>query len=81
MAGQGQVELNVALYDACGRDNDQARAEELLGRGADPTNALYGSYNALHMAACYGREQIVAILLSKCAVLEASEKAPRSARW
>ena len=39
MAGQGeqhmtQKELNRALYLACGRDNDLARAEELMGRGA-----------------------------------------------
>ena len=40
-----QEELNVALYRACGRDNDQARAEELLGRGADP-NALVDGFNA-----------------------------------
>ena len=44
IAGQGQQqmtqeELNYALYMACGSNNDQARAEELLGRGADP-NAL-----------------------------------------
>jgi hypothetical protein len=40
MVGQGQQqmmqeELNRALYEACGRVNDLARAEELLGRGAD----------------------------------------------
>jgi hypothetical protein len=34
-----QEQLNRALGEACGEDNDQARAEELLGRGADP-NAL-----------------------------------------
>jgi hypothetical protein len=40
MAGQRQQammtqeELNKALYKACGVDDDQARAEELLGRGA-----------------------------------------------
>ena len=38
MAGQGQQhmtqeELNYALSWACGFDNNQARAEELLGRG------------------------------------------------
>jgi len=36
MAGQGwkemsQDQLNDALFDACGRDNDQARAEEPQG--------------------------------------------------
>ena len=66
-----QEELNYALYDACGRDNDQARAEELLGRGADPNALVYGHYYALHWAAIYGNEQIVAMLLSKDAVLEA----------
>jgi hypothetical protein len=40
MAGQGQQamtqeELNSALCKACGRENDQVRVEELLGRGAD----------------------------------------------
>ena len=54
MAGQEQQqmtqeELNWALYDACGEDNDLARAEELLGRGADPNALVYG-YNALHAA-------------------------------
>ena len=75
MAGQGQQqmtqeELNKALFLACGRDNDLARAEELLGRGADQ-HALYGDWNALHKAASYGREQIVTMLISKGAVLEA----------
>ena len=43
MAGQGQQqmtqeELNDALWDACGWDNDQARAEELLSlrSGGEP---------------------------------------------
>ncbi len=78
MAGQGQQqmtqeELNRALWLACGRDDDnnQARAEELLGRGADPNALAYGDWNALHRAAYCGREQIVAMLLSKGAVLEA----------
>jgi len=76
MAGQGQQQmtqeqLNEALYMACGPNNDQARAEELLGRGADPNALAYGNFNALHWAARYGREQIVAMLLSKGAVLEA----------
>ena len=75
MAGQGQQQmtqeqLNYTLYHACGRDNDQARAEELLGRGADQHALVYG-YNALHWAASWGNEQIVAMLLSKGAVLEA----------
>ena len=75
MAGQGeqqmtQEELNWALYDACSYDNDLARAEELMGRGADQ-HALYGGWNALHRAACYGSEQIVTMLISKGAVLEA----------
>ena len=47
MAGQGQQQmtqeqLNNALWLACGDDNDQARAEELLGRGADPNALVYG---------------------------------------
>ena len=47
MAGQGQQhmtqwELNKALYNACGPNNDQARAEELLGRGADPNALMLG---------------------------------------
>ena len=76
MAGQGQQhrtkeELNDALYDACGRDNDQARAEELLGRGADQHALVYGDCNALHLAALCGREQIVAMLRRRGAVLEA----------
>ena len=76
MAGQGQQQmtqgqLNYALFDACGEDNDQARAEELLGRGTDPNAIVYGSLNALHQAAACGREQIVAMLLSRGAVLEA----------
>jgi len=75
MAGLGQVqmtqeELNEALYDACGRANDLARAEELLGRGANQ-HALVKGWNALHTAASCGREQIVTMLLSKGAVLEA----------
>ena len=76
MAGQGQQqmtqkELDEALYYACGSNNDQARAEELLGRGADPNALVYGDWNALHVAASYGREKIVAMLLSRGAVLEA----------
>ena len=40
MAGQGQkvmtqAQLNLALNWACSQLNDRARAEELLGRGAD----------------------------------------------
>ena len=39
MAGQGeqqmtQEQLNEALFEACGKSNDLARAEELTGRGA-----------------------------------------------
>ena len=39
MAGQGeqhmtQEQLNAALREACGRANDLARVEELMGRGA-----------------------------------------------
>ena len=39
MAVQGQQqmtqeELNRALIDACAEDNDLAKAEELMGRGA-----------------------------------------------
>ena len=37
-AGQGQMtqkELNREFCKACSRENDLARAEELLGRGAD----------------------------------------------
>ena len=78
MAGQGQgqqqmtqEELNDALFMACGHDNDQARAEELLGRGADQHALAYGGWNALHLAARWGREKIVAMLLSRGAVLEA----------
>jgi len=63
-------QLNRALYDACGKDNDQTRAEELLGRGANPNTVLGGYRNALHQAAVFGREQIVIMLLSKGAVLE-----------
>jgi len=79
MAGQGQQQmtqeqLNVALCKACGRDNDQARAEELLGRGADPNALAGGVWNALHEAAHCGREQIVAMLLSRGAVLEARSR-------
>ena len=75
MAGQGQQqmtqgELNEALCEACGGINDQARAEELLGRGADQHALVYGDRNALHWAASWGREKIVAMLLSKGAVLE-----------
>jgi hypothetical protein len=59
MAGQGQQqmtqeELNWALFNVCGHDNDQSRAEEMLGRGADP-NALYDVDNSLHHAAYCGR--------------------------
>ena len=76
MAGQGQQqmtqeELNEALSWACGEDNDQARAEELLGRGADQHALAVGIYNALHLAAHWGREQVVAMLLSRGAILEA----------
>ena len=79
MAGQGQQqmtqeELNRALCNARGRANDSARAEELLGRGADQHDLVNGynaRYNALHQAARYGREQIVTMLLSKGAVPEA----------
>ena len=77
MAGQGQPQfmtqeqLNYTLLFVCGPGNDQARAEELLGRGADQHALVYGIYNALHWAACYGNEQIVVMLLSKGAVLEA----------
>jgi ankyrin repeat protein len=83
MAGQGQgqgqmtqEELNYTLYDACGCANGQARAEELLGRGAAPNALVNVVWNALHRAARWGREQIVAMLLSKGAVLR-----PRGAHW
>jgi len=64
-----QEELNNALWGACGRANDLPRAVELLDRGADP-NALVGSVNALHMAAGYGRLEIVKTLLGRGAILE-----------
>ena len=72
--GEGQLtqeDLNRALSWACGFDNNQARAEELLGRGADPNALVNGNWNALHEAARNGNEQIVTMLLSKGAVLEA----------
>jgi len=83
MAGQGQQqmtqeELNMALCDACGDFNDLARAEELLGRGADQHALVYG-LNALHLAAIYGNEQIVIMLLSRGAVLEARSSYGRTA--
>ena len=65
-----QEELDETLHDACGEDNDFARAEELLGWGADQ-RALVNGFNALHWAARFGNEQIVTMLLSKGAVLEA----------
>ena len=76
IAGQGQQQmtqedLNEALGEACGLDNNQARAEELLGRGADQHALVHGFYNALHWAARFGNEQIVTMLLSRGAVLEA----------
>jgi ankyrin repeat protein len=66
-----QKELNEALYEACGRDNNLVRVEELLGRGADQHVLMNGGWNVLHGAAYLGREQIVTMLLSKGAVLEA----------
>jgi len=66
-----QEELNEALYDACGEDNDLAVAANLMGRGADQHALMSGGWNALHTAACWGNEQIVTMLLSKGAVLEA----------
>ena len=45
-----QEELNEALYMACGRDNDVAHAEELIGRGADQHALVAAGWNALHWA-------------------------------
>ena len=69
-----QEELNRALCKACGPRNDLAQAEDLMGRGADPNaivNDGWSAWNALHEAAANGNEQIVTMLLSKGAVLEA----------
>ena len=63
--------LRYDLYMACGYNNDQALAEELLERGADPNALADGFDNALHGAASWGNEQIVTMLLSKGAVLDA----------
>jgi len=42
-----------------------------MGRGADQHALMNAGWNALHRAAAFGREQIVTLLLSKGAVLEA----------
>ena len=75
MAGQGQqvmtqAQLNLALNWACSQLSDPARAEELLGRGADQ-HALVEGWNVLHVAASHGRAATVNMLLDKGAVLEA----------
>ena len=68
------MDLGMAIIQ-----NKQARVEELLGRGAD--QHAFGKfepgvyYNALHIAAWYGREQIVIMLLSKGAILEVRSRA------
>ena len=64
-----QEELNQALCDACGDDNDLPRAVEMLDRGADP-NVLVSDFNALHWAAAWGCLEIVTMLLGRGAVLE-----------
>jgi len=74
MAGQGeqgmtQEQLNMALLMACGSYHDLARAEELIGRGAD-LHAIVGAWNALHCAAMYGLSPIVRMLLRKGALVD-----------
>ena len=48
-----QEQLNRALWDACGYDNDLPRAVELLDRGADPNVLVRNGHNALHSAAMH----------------------------
>ena len=77
MAGQGQkvmtqAQLNLALNWACSQLSDPARAEELLGRGADQ-HALVEGWNVLHVAASHGRAATVNMLLDKGAVLDARD--------
>ena len=73
-----QEELNQALCDACGEDNDLPRAVEMLDRGADPNVLMMDGYNVLHWAAMDGdgptpldaQLEIVTMLLGRGAVLE-----------
>jgi len=65
-----QEELNLALCDACSKDNDLPRAVQLLDMGADPNSLVGDSFNALHMAAIHGRLEILKTLLGRGAVLE-----------
>ena len=65
-----QKELNRALWHACGTRDDLPRALDLLDRGADPNELLRWGKNALHMAAMYGRSDMVMILLERGMFLE-----------
>jgi hypothetical protein len=65
-----QEQLNEALLDACGEDNNLPRAVEMLDRGVDPNMLSMGDINALHLAVMYGRLEIVTMLLGRGAVLE-----------
>jgi len=80
MADQGQQqELTLDLIRAC-RDNNQARAEQLLEQGADP-HALLRSigWNALHMACVSGHVHIVNVLLDAGVWLESRDAANATA--